>query len=130
MTPDVTDKLERLRAVFEIELGTRMALTDKIIVRIIQDSSLHVHFITAMMRTLATEADAVSYPKDWWQSFKARWFPAWLERRFPVIWVRKSFTRYCPHTSVKDMKTHFDFLVNGPPVATILIDSKKGIYEP
>ncbi len=26
----------------------------------------------------------VSYPADWWQAFKARWFPRWLLRRFPV----------------------------------------------
>ena len=23
-------------------------------------------------------------PADWWQSFKQRWFPKWLLRRFPV----------------------------------------------
>ena len=25
-----------------------------------------------------------SYPATWWQMFKVRWFPAWLERRYPV----------------------------------------------
>ena len=25
-----------------------------------------------------------SYPATWWQMFKRRWFPAWLERRYPV----------------------------------------------
>ena len=24
------------------------------------------------------------YPADWWQAFKARWFPAWALRRWPV----------------------------------------------
>lgn len=24
------------------------------------------------------------YPRDWWQAFKARWFPAWALRRWPV----------------------------------------------
>lgn len=25
-----------------------------------------------------------SYPSNWWQAFKSRWFPVWLKRRFPV----------------------------------------------
>lgn len=26
----------------------------------------------------------VSWPSDWWQAFKDRWFPAWLKKRYPV----------------------------------------------
>ena len=26
----------------------------------------------------------VRYPADWWQAFKARWFPAWAKERWPV----------------------------------------------
>ena len=26
----------------------------------------------------------VKYPLDWWQSFKERWFPKWVLRRWPV----------------------------------------------
>lgn len=26
----------------------------------------------------------IAYPKDWWQAFKARWFPQWALRRWPV----------------------------------------------
>ncbi len=26
----------------------------------------------------------VSYPADWWQAFKDRWFPTWARRRWPV----------------------------------------------
>jgi hypothetical protein len=33
-------------------------------------------------RTL--ERQQVSFPSDWWQSFKARWFPRWAKRRWPV----------------------------------------------
>jgi hypothetical protein len=33
-----------------------------------------------------------SYPSDWWEHFKQRWFPSWLIRRFPVreevIWIK------------------------------------------
>lgn len=26
----------------------------------------------------------VTWPKDWWQAFKGRWFPVWAKRRWPV----------------------------------------------
>lgn len=29
-------------------------------------------------------AEAVSFPADWWQGVKARWFPAWALKRWPV----------------------------------------------
>jgi len=25
-----------------------------------------------------------SYPADWWEAFKERWFPAWLLKHYPV----------------------------------------------
>jgi len=27
----------------------------------------------------------IRHPADWWQAFKARWFPAWALRRWPAI---------------------------------------------
>lgn len=27
----------------------------------------------------------IRYPRDWWQAVKARWFPAWALRRWPVV---------------------------------------------
>ena len=30
------------------------------------------------------EAKTVQYPADWWEALKARWFPAWALRRWPV----------------------------------------------
>lgn len=30
------------------------------------------------------ESREISYPLNWWEAFKARWFPAWLLRRYPV----------------------------------------------
>ena len=32
----------------------------------------------------------VSYPADWWQAFKDRWFPTWVKRRWPVKMVTKT----------------------------------------
>lgn len=28
--------------------------------------------------------EVVRYPADWWEAFKARWFPAWALARWPV----------------------------------------------
>lgn len=38
------------------------------------------------MFTLAGQqkAETVSFPCDWWQHFKQRWFPAWALVRWPV----------------------------------------------
>lgn len=35
------------------------------------------------------EAEIVSYPSSWWDALKDRWFPNWLERRFPVRMTTK-----------------------------------------
>ena len=29
------------------------------------------------------------YPRDWWESFKDRWFPAWFKKRYPVIFIEQ-----------------------------------------
>jgi hypothetical protein len=31
--------------------------------------------------------EEATYPADWWQAFKDRWFPAWAKRRWPVGYV-------------------------------------------
>ncbi len=31
----------------------------------------------------------VTYPRDWWQHFKERWFPAWARYRWPVLYTTK-----------------------------------------
>jgi hypothetical protein len=48
-----------------------------------------VHVIDQMMEPICYEA---SWPCDWWQAFKERWFPAFLLKRYPVKYthLRKS----------------------------------------
>ena len=29
----------------------------------------------------------IKYPADWWQAFKARWFPDWAKMRWPVEYM-------------------------------------------
>jgi hypothetical protein len=43
-----------------------------------------------------------SWPKDWWQAFKQRWFPDWAIRRWPVEMSRidvceRRYKAVCPH---------------------------------
>lgn len=66
---------------------------------------------------------SVSYPADWWQAFKERWFPMWLLRICPVHRVSHSLTyvtinetRICPHIPMRTSDgpvSHLRFLVNG-----------------
>lgn len=28
-----------------------------------------------------------SYPADWWQAFKKRWFPNWAKRKWPILYT-------------------------------------------
>lgn len=55
------------------------------------------------------------WPADWWQAFKARWFPAWALRRWPVkmreVHVHEQiYGPLCPHVAIADPKEHLQFL--------------------
>ena len=63
--------------------------------------TLHSFFkdmIRCVARVAVLEELLTSFPADWWQAFKARWFPIWLRGRFPVrvteIRVRHKFPEY------------------------------------
>jgi hypothetical protein len=32
------------------------------------------------------KSETIKYPKNWREAFKERWFPAWLLRRYPVVY--------------------------------------------
>lgn len=36
-----------------------------------------------------TERAEISWPLDWWQNVKQRFFPNWLLKRYPVLFARK-----------------------------------------
>ena len=33
------------------------------------------------------QVEVIKYPADWWQALKARWFPKWALRRWPVDYI-------------------------------------------
>jgi len=56
-----------------------------------------------------------SYPADWWQAFKDRWFPKWLLRKYPVqcreiIIHKKIYRAVCPHVHADPPATHLRWL--------------------
>ncbi|KKN74172.1 hypothetical protein LCGC14_0392580 [marine sediment metagenome] len=37
-----------------------------------------------IFRLVGTDKPIHTYPKDWWNMFKERYFPQWLVRHFPI----------------------------------------------
>lgn len=55
------------------------------------------------------------WPLDWWQAFRARWFPVWWLRRHPVAYEcydyeRTFYAKVCPHVAVDLKGTHFAWI--------------------
>lgn len=44
--------------------------------------------IRAFVWAQEKESREIRYPADWWQAFKARWFPRWARRCWPVRHTR------------------------------------------
>lgn len=40
--------------------------------------------------------EVIEHPADWWQAFKARWFPNWVQSRWPVQMRRWEINAYYP----------------------------------
>ncbi len=55
-----------------------------------------------------------SYPSDWWQAFKERWFPEFLREKFPVEYkyIDKTVHVYkvCPHLNIHPQQDHYRWL--------------------
>lgn len=65
-------------------------------------------------RQLRQTVEETRYPMDWWQAFKARWFPGWLLHRFPVQEKRISMVtehwHMCPHIAVDNQGPHIAWM--------------------
>ena len=46
----------------------------------------HAMMLTLQATVAGRKVDSkeVRYPKDWWQAFKARFFPKWAKKKWPV----------------------------------------------
>ena len=59
------------------------------------------------------------HPDDWWQAFRARWFPKWWLKRYPVknrVIPCEKVVRVncCPHLPHNRHKRHHMFLMSNP----------------
>ena len=56
--------------------------------------------LTARITSQKLDYFTVEYPRDWWEAFKERWFPAWAKERWPVTWLARTVTSYCLYPMV------------------------------
>ena len=75
---------------------------------------MRAHVVTAMMDSLLSPMGTITYPADWWQGFKERWFPRWLRHISPVQRKTHFIERLCPHASVMAPAPHGAFLAKWP----------------
>jgi hypothetical protein len=55
------------------------------------------------------------WPADWWQAVRARWFPRWWLRRWPVRYEQIQidqplYAAICPHLRTPDHGSHVQWL--------------------
>lgn len=105
--PDV----ERVREYIVAEIGARMAISkSRAEVTFETDHTLRAYELGLFIEALSKPYDTICFPRTWWDHFKARWFPSWLQRLLPIYWERWTAARYCPHKAISDIGSHLDFL--------------------
>ncbi len=83
-------ELERMQFVFMQYIREEMAEIFAIPAKVSMEQPGHYFADGIVLRirqdVLGRELERIEcrYPADWWQAFKARWFPAWALRRWPV----------------------------------------------
>ena len=79
----ITDELaEQFAVPAKVELSALGSFScDEIVLRVVQE-----------VYGREMERIEVCYPFDWWEAFKARWFPAWAKERWPVRWITEQIT--------------------------------------
>lgn len=75
-------KLERVKFYFQ------QAFSENLIDYILLDwrNYFDTYVLEAVVRFFADDeySETITYPVTWWDAFKDRWFPKWLQKRFPV----------------------------------------------
>jgi hypothetical protein len=83
------------------------------------DAAPYVFPAAGLKRETWTEAVTTAlFPRTWWDHFKERWFPGWLEARYPVRYQSFTLTTHhyhvCPHLPSDPKDEHLLFLVYEP----------------
>jgi len=82
-----TVELERMRFGLQQSLS-RSLMISKVGVEYDQMLDAVVAKLEAFVYGRALGHQEVSYPADWWQALKERWFPPWAKRRWPTKMTR------------------------------------------
>jgi len=75
-----------------------------------------------------TVEETTAIPLTWWDAFKERWFPNFLQKRFPIKYktintVVRHF-HVCPHINQKTTGSHLTFLTSKPIDIEVFRDEK------
>lgn len=79
--------LEKLKIKFQVVLD-KFLLDHSISLREIEDCIIAT--IEGYVWSMPIQQQEIIYPKDWWQSFKDRFFPRFMLKKFPVKYTRYS----------------------------------------
>lgn len=86
-----TITLEKLALGFEQTLAPEVLDPKAEVIRGILYNELRVR-VRAFVLAENVGEKYVSYPADWWQAFKKRWFPKWALSKWPVIYKTHKFS--------------------------------------
>jgi hypothetical protein len=95
----------------KIEIGMNRAFTNEYLMNVKTYTDYDVLSGTTQVSVRGyiwgEELVDVSFPRDWWQAFKDRWFPQWLKRRFPVMKTRIEGMAYFPKLQLPDQEYEY-----------------------
>lgn len=63
--------------------------------------------VRLMINALTQEHFQLKYPRTWWDAVKARWFPKWLLRKFPIKYNAVWTTHVFPEMAVPKQGKEF-----------------------
>lgn len=66
------------------------------------EREIHGWVVRMLQRVAKEELLSVRYPTNWKESFKERWFPAWLLKKYPVKYVEINAQALYPKISLPD----------------------------
>lgn len=60
------------------------------------------HIILECVRRVCyiESTESISYPADWWEALKARWFPSWAKRKWPIRYVKRTAMAMFPNLEI------------------------------
>ncbi|KKM45484.1 hypothetical protein LCGC14_1560710 [marine sediment metagenome] len=82
--------LERFNFAFQQTIPD-VILREAVSIEALRDDAVQCLVYRLRYEILGHELNAriVSYPADWWQAFRLRWFPAWWLSRWPVRYTEE-----------------------------------------